>query len=73
LNNDISGSSESGVSVDAGYGKLTANFPKVVPILRDATIALAEGFNGDQNGLIIYSTNYSVDEAIRILQQREPV
>lgn len=65
LNNGISGTSKTEGQVDAGYEKLPANFPKIVPILPDGKIVIADGFKGDQNGFIIYATNYSVDEAIK--------
>lgn len=70
LNNGIPRTSEPKEQVDAGYDKLPAHFPKIVPMLPDAIITIAEGFKGDENGFIIYGTNYSVDEAIEFYSNK---
>ena len=44
--------------------ELPANYPGAVPIIPDAVINAAEGFEADRTGTLIYATNYSVDEAI---------
>ncbi len=50
--------------------ELPVNFPGTVPIISDAVIISAEGFTVDRSGVLIYATNYSVDEAIEFYSNR---
>ena len=62
-------SEPAGQAEDTGV-ELPVNFPGTVPIISDAVINTAEGFTVDRSGVLIYATNYSVDEAIEFYSNR---
>jgi hypothetical protein len=63
-------SSRPAVQAEDKGAELPANFPGDVPIIPDAVINTAEGFEADHSGMLIYDTNYSVDEAIEFYSNK---